>query len=112
MSALGWAIGGWLFFNIVLVVALLNRRPRPAVREMLFRWVIGKRRLGFPDNPGELNNARYRNSVNARQGSAHWETIPAKVFAVLAVIACLVVGSVVFVSHHPRAVSACVSGCN
>jgi hypothetical protein len=108
MSALGWAIGGWLFFNVVLVVALLNRRSMPAVREKLFQWVIGEQRLRYPSDQGELDESEYRSGANARD----WGMIPAKVLGALVVIAFLVVGSVMFVSHHPSAMSACASNCD
>ena len=31
MSAMGWALGGWLFLNLIIIVALLNRRSMPSV---------------------------------------------------------------------------------
>lgn len=107
MSALEWAIGGWLLLNLVLVIALMKRRSRPAIREKLFQWVIDERRLSLPSNQGD--EADYRSDVEAHHRGS---MITAKFLAALIVIGFLVVGSVVFVSHHPRAMSACASSCN
>jgi len=41
MSALHIIVAGWLVLNAVVVVALMSRRGRPALRDRLFRWVVG-----------------------------------------------------------------------
>ena len=115
MSALGLAIGGWLFLNLVIVVALLKRRSRPSVREKLFWWVIGERPFESPEHRevGRLqrNVRRHSETPNRMTARRHGEA-SLKVFAVLAVIGVLVAGSVIFISTHPRSVAACASSCD
>jgi len=41
MSALSIIVGGWLLLNAVVFAALMLRRDRPALRDRLFRWVVG-----------------------------------------------------------------------
>ena len=119
MSALGLAIGGWLFLNLVIVVALLNRRSRPSVREKLFWWVIGERPFESPDESpehrevGPLQRNVRKHSVTSSRTTPHRHgEASVKVFAVLAVIGVLVAGSVIFISTHPRSVAACASSCD
>jgi hypothetical protein len=113
MSALGWAIGGWLLLNSAIVIALLNRRSRPALRERLFRWVIGERRLRSPTHVEKGADTEDRSDVEVRRTfPGRWKTISAKVLAALAIIGALVAGSVIYVSNHPRTIVACFSNCN
>ena len=112
MSVFGWAVGGWLFFNLVLVVALLKRRSRPLVREKLFQWVIGDRPFESPDQDHSQLKPR-RHAPRAPMGTRahHREGTSAKVLAALAVIGSLVAGSVIFVSAYPHSIAACAFGC-
>jgi hypothetical protein len=115
MSAMGWALGGWLFLNLIIIVALLNRRSMPSVREKLFWWVIGKRPFESPDHRKTRRsqlNERGRSVVTPIGGAARRRgEAPLQVFALLAVIGILVVGSVVFISKHPRSIAACAFNC-
>jgi hypothetical protein len=43
MGKLYYAMGGWIAFNAMLIVALLNRRSAPHARHRLARWVMGTR---------------------------------------------------------------------
>jgi hypothetical protein len=40
MSVLSIVAIGWVTLNAALFTALLFRRPRPALRERLFKWAI------------------------------------------------------------------------
>jgi hypothetical protein len=115
MSALGLAIGGWLFLNLVIVVALLNRRSRPSVREKLFRWVIGERPFESPEHrevgPLQRNVRKHLVTSAGTTPHRHGEA-SVKIFAALAVIGVLVAGSVIFISTHPRSVAACAFSCD
>ena len=89
MSALGLAIGGWLFLNLVIVVALLNRRSRPSVREKLFRWVIGERPFESPEHRevGPFQRNVRKHSVTSARTTPHRHgEASVKIFAALAVI--------------------------
>ncbi len=43
MGKLYYALGGWIAFNVMLIIALLNRRSAPHARHRLARWVMGTR---------------------------------------------------------------------
>jgi hypothetical protein len=124
MSALGWAIGGWLFLNLVIVVALLQRRSRPLAREKLFWWVVGEQRFQSPEHrnvarretphrhfgiPAHLPQAAPVRV--ARRTSRGRKGVSMRVLTALAVIAVLVAGSAMFVSTHPRSIAACAYAC-
>lgn len=40
MEKLYYAVGGWIVFNAILVIALLNRRHAPHLRHRFVRWVM------------------------------------------------------------------------
>jgi hypothetical protein len=111
MSAMGLALGGWLFLNLIIIVALLNRRSMPSVREKLFWWVIGERPFESPDHR-KVDRSQPKVGRTARRVTTprHIET-SAKLLAFFAVICALVAGSVIFVSTHPRSIAACASSC-
>ncbi len=41
MEKLYYVLGGWIAFNVIVVIALSNRRPVPHARHRLERWVMG-----------------------------------------------------------------------
>jgi len=41
MLALSIIVGGWLPLNAVVFAALMLRRDQPALRDRIFRWVVG-----------------------------------------------------------------------
>jgi len=51
MSALHIIVGWWLVLNAVVFAALMLRRGRPALRDRLFRWVVGNE---VSDRRGDL----------------------------------------------------------
>jgi len=51
MSALHIIVGWWLVLNAVVFAALMLRRGRPALRDKLFRWVVGNE---VSDRRGDL----------------------------------------------------------
>src|SRR5262245_12418422 len=109
MSALGWTIGGWLFLNLVLFIALLNRRSVPSVREKLFWWVIGELPFEAPDHrkPDRIQTSRHSTLAPIRVTAHRPGRTSVKILAVLAVIGTLVAGSAIFVHTHPTSIAAC-----
>ena len=51
MEKLYYAAGGWMAFNIILVIALLNRRHAPHLRHRFARWVLSTPRAARSDTP-------------------------------------------------------------
>ena len=63
MEKLYYAVGGWMAFNIILVIALLNRRHAPHLRHRFARWVLSTPRA-----------TRRRHSAHALVTAAHcWD---------------------------------------
>lgn len=60
MEKLHYAMGGWIALNILLVIALLNRRSVPHARHRLVRWL-----MSTPRSP------RGRDFAQARGTAAH-----------------------------------------
>jgi hypothetical protein len=59
MEKLYFAVGGWTAFNVMLLIALLNRRYAPHLRDRFARWAMSTPR------------ARRRHSAHVRVTAAH-----------------------------------------
>ncbi len=59
MGKLHYAMGSWIAFNVMLIIALLSRRSAPHTRHRLARWAMHTR------------PQRRRHSVHALVAAAH-----------------------------------------
>ncbi len=58
MSVLGIVAIGWVALNAAIFTALLLRRPRPELRERLFKWTV----LGAAKEAKEKSDRRSQHS--------------------------------------------------
>jgi hypothetical protein len=60
VEKLNYAVGGWIAFNVILVIALLNRRYAPHARHRFAQWAMSTPRA-----------TRRRHSTHALVSAAH-----------------------------------------